>query len=536
MNAKKTVFIIGATNRWARGGVGGRGQGGGGGKNVEPAAAGAAVPAMCSCIMSSSVSPERSAPRRWEYASLQAGACFACAWPPHEAPSPACPTHLPIFLLLMPRRPDIIDPALMRPGRLDQLIYIPLPGRQGAGRCAACSDAGQRAPCSAPSRAAAPRPVLPAAGPRRLLDANAPLPPPPPPPSEQTRAPASRSSSRRFASRRWRPTSTSTCSPRRGAPPCCPPAHTACCRTDAKAPCTRPGRAARTGHLLPKAQPAPHPPPGLFPPPPASAPQVTQGFSGADITEICQRAVKYAIRESIEKVGPGRRRPRAARSRHGGRPGPWRGRVVQVASNQPPPPAAVNMPLHPPAGPAPPRRTLSATGASRRTPTSWTRTTQTRVRWGCACSGSPAAGCTSCRLCAVANPPLLSALFLTPNHPPVLYPAPASAPRTSVPHRLTATDRLLSARRPRPPPHPAVPCITKAHFEESMKFARRSVSDADIRKYQAFAQTLQQVGELACWRWARWPGHCGRPASGPGRCSRPLCGRGPGLAASSAPC
>ncbi|MEW5303782.1 MAG: hypothetical protein WDW36_006440 [Sanguina aurantia] len=37
-----------------------------------------------------------------------------------------------------------------------------------------------------------------------------------------------------------------------------------------------------------------------------------------------------------------------------------------------------------------------------------------------------------------------------------------------------------------------VPCITRAHFEESMKYARRSVSDADIRKYQAFAQTLQQ--------------------------------------------
>jgi len=37
-----------------------------------------------------------------------------------------------------------------------------------------------------------------------------------------------------------------------------------------------------------------------------------------------------------------------------------------------------------------------------------------------------------------------------------------------------------------------VPCITRAHFEESMKFARRSVSDADIRKYQTFAQTLQQ--------------------------------------------
>jgi len=37
-----------------------------------------------------------------------------------------------------------------------------------------------------------------------------------------------------------------------------------------------------------------------------------------------------------------------------------------------------------------------------------------------------------------------------------------------------------------------VPEITKAHFEEAMKFARRSVSDADIRKYQSFSQTLQQ--------------------------------------------
>ena len=29
-----------------------------------------------------------------------------------------------------------------------------------------------------------------------------------------------------------------------------------------------------------------------------------------------------------------------------------------------------------------------------------------------------------------------------------------------------------------------VPSITRAHFEEAMKYARRSVSDADIRKYQ----------------------------------------------------
>ncbi|KAK2993202.1 hypothetical protein RJ640_005170 [Escallonia rubra] len=37
-----------------------------------------------------------------------------------------------------------------------------------------------------------------------------------------------------------------------------------------------------------------------------------------------------------------------------------------------------------------------------------------------------------------------------------------------------------------------VPEMKPAHFEEAMKYARRSVSDADIRKYQAFAQTLQQ--------------------------------------------
>lgn len=37
-----------------------------------------------------------------------------------------------------------------------------------------------------------------------------------------------------------------------------------------------------------------------------------------------------------------------------------------------------------------------------------------------------------------------------------------------------------------------VPEITRAHFEEAMKFARRSVSDNDIRKYEMFAQTLQQ--------------------------------------------
>jgi len=37
-----------------------------------------------------------------------------------------------------------------------------------------------------------------------------------------------------------------------------------------------------------------------------------------------------------------------------------------------------------------------------------------------------------------------------------------------------------------------VPAITREHFEEAMRFARRSVSDSDIRRYEMFSTTLQQ--------------------------------------------
>lgn len=46
-----------------------------------------------------------------------------------------------------------------------------------------------------------------------------------------------------------------------------------------------------------------------------------------------------------------------------------------------------------------------------------------------------------------------------------------------------------------------VPDIRRDHFEEAMKFARRSVSDADIRKYEVFAQTLQQARGFGNFRF-----------------------------------
>ena len=39
-----------------------------------------------------------------------------------------------------------------------------------------------------------------------------------------------------------------------------------------------------------------------------------------------------------------------------------------------------------------------------------------------------------------------------------------------------------------------VPELTKAHFEEAMQLARRSVSDVEVRRYEAFAQSMKNSG------------------------------------------
>merc|ERR1712242_320231 len=57
--------------------------------------------------------------------------------------------------------------------------------------------------------------------------------------------------------------------------------------------------------------------------------------------------------------------------------------------------------------------------------------------------------------------------------------------------------------------------VEKRHFEEAMKFARRSVSDQDIKKYEMFAQTLQQSrGFGQNFRFPNGEGGSGAPAGG----------------------
>lgn len=46
-----------------------------------------------------------------------------------------------------------------------------------------------------------------------------------------------------------------------------------------------------------------------------------------------------------------------------------------------------------------------------------------------------------------------------------------------------------------------VPELTKRHFEEAMSMARRSVSDVEIRRYEAFSQQMKNAGPGAFFKF-----------------------------------
>ena len=46
-----------------------------------------------------------------------------------------------------------------------------------------------------------------------------------------------------------------------------------------------------------------------------------------------------------------------------------------------------------------------------------------------------------------------------------------------------------------------VPELTKAHFEEAMQSARRSVSDVEVRRYEAFAQSMKNSSGSSFFRF-----------------------------------
>lgn len=58
----------------------------------------------------------------------------------------------------------------------------------------------------------------------------------------------------------------------------------------------------------------------------------------------------------------------------------------------------------------------------------------------------------------------------------------------------TAMDEDLDEEDP-------VPELTKAHFEEAMQQARRSVTDVEIRRYEAFAQSMKNTGGSSFFRF-----------------------------------
>ena len=63
--------------------------------------------------------------------------------------------------------------------------------------------------------------------------------------------------------------------------------------------------------------------------------------------------------------------------------------------------------------------------------------------------------------------------------------------------REAAGDEMDTDEEPEDP----VPELTKAHFEEAMSSARRSVTDVEIRRYEAFNQQMKNAGPGSFFRF-----------------------------------
>lgn len=61
-----------------------------------------------------------------------------------------------------------------------------------------------------------------------------------------------------------------------------------------------------------------------------------------------------------------------------------------------------------------------------------------------------------------------------------------------------------------------VPELTKRHFEEAMQLARRSVTDVEIRRYEAFAQQMKNAGPGAFFKFPEGGVDSSAPAGGSG--------------------
>jgi transitional endoplasmic reticulum ATPase len=59
-----------------------------------------------------------------------------------------------------------------------------------------------------------------------------------------------------------------------------------------------------------------------------------------------------------------------------------------------------------------------------------------------------------------------------------------------------------------------VPELTKRHFEEAMQMARRSVTDVEIRRYEAFSQQMKNAGPGAYFKFPEAGGEGGSGDTG----------------------